>query len=278
MMPKEKKSNRCDILSAAPAGSCILIITPPIIESRLLGLQFLECNLSKELPGMFISLNDSPEMLKEKGKEYGLSLDSFEKKGMVKWLDGYSAKAKIKAKDTSSIKRISGPVALTDMSIFISNVSGFFLKKSKSFASFFDSISVLTLYNSNDTIFRFLGVITAKIKASKGVGFFLLINDMHDPKFVSTVRQMMDGTISIDEEMNIKIISFPKSLEKSIVEVLKKSREYPRQSYNELISKMIKAFNNIKKRNQYDEFLHKIQQDKMKELWCREDDEDWENA
>ena len=67
-------------------------------------------------------------------------------------------------------------------------------------------------------------------------------------------------------------------LEKSIVKSLKEAREYPKQTYNELIKKMIHVFINVKKRNQYDEFLHKIQQAKMKELWDNKEDEDWENA
>lgn len=67
-------------------------------------------------------------------------------------------------------------------------------------------------------------------------------------------------------------------LDKTIVNALKEIREYPRQTYNELIRKMVHVFKNIKKRNQYDEFLHKIQQAKMKELWNNKDDEVWENA
>ena len=67
-------------------------------------------------------------------------------------------------------------------------------------------------------------------------------------------------------------------LNKSIVNLLKEIREYPRQTYNELIYKMIKIFKNIKEKNQYDEFLHKIQQAKMKELWDNKEDEVWENA
>ncbi len=46
-------------------------------------------------------------------------------------------------------------------------------------------------------------------------------------------------------------------VDKSLANSLKGVREYPRQPYNELIKKM----------NQYDEFLHKIQHTKMKELW-----------
>jgi hypothetical protein len=41
---------------------------------------------------------------------------------------------------------------------------------------------------------------------------------------------------------------------------------------------MIELFKNVKKRNQYDEFLHKIQQQKMKELWDNKEDEAWEDA
>ena len=67
-------------------------------------------------------------------------------------------------------------------------------------------------------------------------------------------------------------------LEKSIVNALKEAREYPKQSYNELIKKMVEIFRNAKMNNQYDEFLHKIQQQKMKELWDNKKDEGWENA
>ena len=67
-------------------------------------------------------------------------------------------------------------------------------------------------------------------------------------------------------------------LERSLVSSLKEAREYPRQTYNELIKRMVSVFKNTKKRNQYDEFLHKVQQAKMKELWGNKEDEDWENA
>ena len=67
-------------------------------------------------------------------------------------------------------------------------------------------------------------------------------------------------------------------LDKGIIDLLKKNKEYDRQTYNELLKRMIKVFNEAKKRNQYDEFLHKIQQPKMKELWNNKEDEAWENV
>ncbi len=67
-------------------------------------------------------------------------------------------------------------------------------------------------------------------------------------------------------------------LDKSVVAQLKKAREYPQQTYNELIRKMAKLLIALRERNQYDEFLHKIQQPKMKELWDNKEDEAWQNA
>jgi len=67
-------------------------------------------------------------------------------------------------------------------------------------------------------------------------------------------------------------------LDKEVIELLKNAKEHPRQTYNELLKKIVQTFLFLKKRNQYDEFLHKIQQPKMKELWDNRQDEAWENA
>ena len=67
-------------------------------------------------------------------------------------------------------------------------------------------------------------------------------------------------------------------LRKDVLEQLKKAKEYPRQTYNDLVAHMAKVFTIAKKSDQYDRFLHKIQQTKMKELWDNEKDEAWEHA
>jgi len=67
-------------------------------------------------------------------------------------------------------------------------------------------------------------------------------------------------------------------LNKHIIEMLKKAKENPRETYNELIEKLVALYLTLRKRNQYDEFLHKIQQPKMKELWDHKEDESWENV
>ena len=67
-------------------------------------------------------------------------------------------------------------------------------------------------------------------------------------------------------------------LDKSLIKKLKDAKEYPEQTYNNLIEKMIDVFEEAKKRDQYDKFLHQVQKGKMKELWDNKEDEAWEHA
>jgi hypothetical protein len=67
-------------------------------------------------------------------------------------------------------------------------------------------------------------------------------------------------------------------LKKSVVKELKSIRKYPRETYNETISDLIKLAKESKKTRQYDEFIHKIQQAKMRQLWDNQDDEAWKDA
>ena len=67
-------------------------------------------------------------------------------------------------------------------------------------------------------------------------------------------------------------------LKKSVVKELKGIKKHPRETYDEVISDLIKMAKGRNKKSQYDEFLHIVQQAKMKELWDNLEDEAWENA
>ena len=67
-------------------------------------------------------------------------------------------------------------------------------------------------------------------------------------------------------------------LNKEVVHELKNIKKHPRETYNETILNLIKIAKNQKSQRQYDEFLHKIQQSKMKELWDNDEDEAWQDA
>jgi len=65
---------------------------------------------------------------------------------------------------------------------------------------------------------------------------------------------------------------------KNVVEELKNIRKHPKETYNETILNLIKIAKNQRSQRQYDEFLHRIQQSKTKELWDNNEDEAWQDA
>lgn len=67
-------------------------------------------------------------------------------------------------------------------------------------------------------------------------------------------------------------------LNKETITMLKEVKLHPRESYDDLLKRMAKFYKIIHQRNQYDEFLHKVQQPKMQELWDNKDDEIWEHV
>lgn len=67
-------------------------------------------------------------------------------------------------------------------------------------------------------------------------------------------------------------------LEKKLVNELKEIKDSPEQTYNSLIYRMFRIYKSVKKNDQYDKFLHQVQQEKMRELWGSEEDEAWEDA
>jgi KaiC/GvpD/RAD55 family RecA-like ATPase len=192
-----------------PPGSCILLLSPPMVEARLFTLEFVYSGLKEKIPALIIELDDSPEKLRLKALRYKWPLIKYESEDLLKWVDGYSTRSDKDIKDTRAVKRVSGPLALSDMSIALTGAQIIFKSKSDTYKMVFDSISTILLYNQPTTVYRFLQVITAKIKNSEGVGLFVLGQGMHDSKVEMTIRHLMDGAIQLNEDMSFKIISFP---------------------------------------------------------------------
>ncbi len=63
-------------------------------------------------------------------------------------------------------------------------------------------------------------------------------------------------------------------VERTLLELLRRQKQHPRQSYNEVIEHLVKG----RAGSQYDRYLHEIQKSKMKELWDNKEDEAWEHA
>jgi KaiC/GvpD/RAD55 family RecA-like ATPase len=192
-----------------PAGTCILLLVPPYIESRLFCLEYIQRGLEAKEPGMIVTMDYSPESLKARAAEYSWDLEKGDTSGLLKWVDGYSLNAKKEVECSDSIKRIGGSIALSDLTVGMSNIQQDFAGKGDHYRFVFDSLSTLFIYNDPNTIYRFLRVVISKLRMTNGAGFLTLGVGMHDPHVEMTLRYMMDGTIQLDDAMNLSVLNLP---------------------------------------------------------------------
>lgn len=195
-----------------PQGSCVLLITSPMVETQLFCLEYIYKGIRNKEPGMIVTMDYSPEELKLKALKYGWVLQRGEEDNILKWVDGYSINANKDVKSTESIKRIGGSIALSDLTIGISQIQRDFYQIKNYYKFVFDSLSTLFIYNDPNTIYRFLRVIISKLRVSGGVGFFTIGEGMHSNDVEMTLRHMMDGTIQLMSNLKMDILSLPTPL------------------------------------------------------------------
>jgi len=62
------------------------------------------------------------------------------------------------------------------------------------------------MYSNIQTVFRFMHVFTGRIKASGGLGIYVIESGMHDERAIATLKQLFDGMIEIKSENDMNFI------------------------------------------------------------------------
>lgn len=175
-----------------PAGSSILFVGPPGCGKSTVSQQFIQEGLKKKQPGLYTTLDVSPEELKETMKTFG-----WKSEGNLTFIDAYSWR----------LGNIEGPFTLSNLTnineinIMISRAIGK-LKEFKVKRTVFDSISTLLLYADPDLVVKMIPVLIAKLKKADFTQILILEEGVHDPKTVTTLNYLSDGVIEfkMDED------------------------------------------------------------------------------
>jgi len=171
-----------------------LVLSKPLEGKR----EFIEnCakNAIKESKALLFVLTDkSPEQIKKEMLESKIFFKN------LYFIDCYSPQAGLNTQKSDSIKYVSGPLALNEISISTSEFQREFLKKEQPHLIIFDSLSTLLMYSNAEAIGRFLQIFIAKIKNLGGEAVFTLEQGMHDDKAVVTIEHLMDSITEVKKE------------------------------------------------------------------------------
>lgn len=189
-----------------PENSAMILVGPPLSGGRHVLYDYMLDGLEKNEPVLFISTDRSPEQIKKDLIKDKIFVTKYEENDFLKYIDCYSHQTEELLKDTDCIKRISGPLALNEISIALSEIEAEFFRKSKKHRIIFSSLSTVLMYSNPQMVGRFIQVLIAKIKKANGSVMFAMEEGMHDPKVIVTIEHLMDAIIHVKKEKDAIMI------------------------------------------------------------------------
>ena len=108
------------------------------------------------------------------------------------------------AEDSSwAVKSVENPSDLTgvgiELSEFLSGIASA-AEDDEQIAVCFNSVTSLLQYADLQRAFRFLHVVTGRVKTVGGVGHFHLDPDAHDAQTLATLKGLFDAVVEVDED------------------------------------------------------------------------------
>jgi len=172
----------------------VLVLSKPLEGKK----EFLDDAVKKAIKEnktlLFVLTDKNPEQLKQELLKEKIFFKN------LYFVDCYSQQAGLNCQKSESIKYVSGPLALNELSIAVSDFQRGFLKKETLHLIIFDSLSTLLMYSNAEAIGRFLQILISKIKNLEGDVVFTIEQGMHDEKAVVTIEHLMDSVIEVKKE------------------------------------------------------------------------------
>ncbi|MDI6643487.1 MAG: RAD55 family ATPase [Methanobacteriaceae archaeon] len=189
------------ISEVIPDGTNILISGDLFSGKDLFSKKFIMEGLKNGEACIYISTNESAEKILD--DLTGSKLENFSIIDCVSSRFG----ATVELPFSEQIRYVESPVDLTMMMVATNEFMDLY-KNQRDIGKIrivLDSISTLLMYSSLRTIFKFLHVLTTRVKAEGAVSLILMEEGAHDEIEIKTIQQLMHGIISLNgQELTIK--------------------------------------------------------------------------
>ncbi|MDY6768927.1 MAG: ATPase domain-containing protein [Candidatus Nanohaloarchaea archaeon] len=189
-----------EISGGFPQNTSILLVGPPGVGKSTFANQFLFQGLQEGEKALYITLDSSPEEVKETARYFGWDFDEYGEN--VVFIDGYSWR---EGGEPDSEFAIEGPSDLNQMNITLADAMKQLGKGRKRVV--LDSVSTLVLYTDPSSAVKFLQVVGAKSKASDSNLLMALEEGVHEEKTISTLNYVADGLMRMKMEGDRRLMS-----------------------------------------------------------------------
>ncbi len=185
----------------------VMIYGLPLIGKTILARNIFLSKLKEGYGGVYITTNDTGEDVLDWFKDFDVNF---------KVIDCISKTIYPDSADTEFIKRVASPIDLTGISVWTSRfLDSYFRSGKRDVIILLDSLSTLLMYTNPQTVYRFLHVVTRRIRATKAKALYIVQKDMHEERTITTLKHMFDGVIEVKEESNKRFLRFISSTQKT---------------------------------------------------------------
>jgi KaiC/GvpD/RAD55 family RecA-like ATPase len=178
----------------------LVLIGPSGIEKAAFAYHFTAA--AKDEKSFIVCGSSSPKDIMSKAGTMGIDLSK------VHFIDCYSATlGKTKPTENEHITVVDGPSALNDISLALNEA----IKASagKRMRVVFDTLSTFVLYNSKDSMRKFLSVIEGRLKTANATSLFLIDEGVHEKAMLSLIETGMDETFNLVDKAGNFMLSVP---------------------------------------------------------------------
>lgn len=184
------------------AATNILLLAPPLSYAELLA-----CRIASPQPGEWavaISTDERASDVIGSFRRFGAA------RNRVGIIDAVTKSSVPTLRDTAMAKFVTSPLDLTSMGIKFSRMVEDMWKEAvvaeppgpmpPPIRFCLHSVSTLLMYSQLEVTYRFLHVITNRVKKLEGIGIYTLNSESFDARTVSTIKQLMNTVIEVRVE------------------------------------------------------------------------------
>lgn len=175
-----------------PDTYATLIIGSANSGKSVLCQQLAHTYLSKEKPCIYVAYDSFPDEVRKNMKNFNWDTSTYEKRGILKFVDGYSAMAGVTSKEKNSVEQ---PFSFSDLGIAISQAMS--QVKQKSPKVFLDSTAPLFTRLEPSTVVEFLQDRSARIKGGHSAFFFTIGEGTVPSELISKLEEVTDCIIQL---------------------------------------------------------------------------------
>ena len=175
----------------------VMVLGPPLSGKSILVRNIVYEKVLEGFGGIYVTTKDTAEDVLRTMEDVD-----------VKVVDCVSKTIFSDAPDTENIKRVS-IMDLTGISVRINAFLEEFWKSGRrDVVMVFDSVSTVLMYLNPQMVFRFLHVLTNRMKSFGAFAFYTVDEGMHDEKVVAMLKQLLSGVIELRDDGNSRFFRY----------------------------------------------------------------------